>query len=134
MLRLILLLVFIVSIFGCSQQLKTLMIVSKEKAEQERYIDLQNSKFAQLLKDAKADKIKEGLNMQQVVHYYGEPLLVKEEDRKTVYLYRDAGEFFAKEKVYLYFDSDEKLESFILEEIKPSKLKPAEQVISPGQD
>jgi len=127
MLRLFLCFTLSVFILGCSQQIKTLMIVSKEKAEQERYIKQQDSKFAQLLEDARENKIKKDLSEQQALRYYGEPLLVKEEDGKTVYLYRDAEEFLPKEKVYLYFDSEGRFKSFVLEETKPAEREPAKK-------
>jgi len=125
MLRLFLCFTLSVFILGCSQQIKTLMIVSKEKAEQERYIKQQDSKFAQLLEDARENKIKKDLSEQQALRYYGEPLLVKEEAGKTVYLYRTQRNFSQKKRsIFISIARGDSSLSFWKRQSPPSENPP----------
>ena len=102
------------------------MAVSGEQATKARYVDYQSNKLAALVKDVKEDNIKRGLSHEKIIDYYGEPVLVKEKNGNTIFLYRDTVRFFPEEKVYLYFDSEGKLIDYMLEETLP-----AEEVINP---
>jgi outer membrane protein assembly factor BamE (lipoprotein component of BamABCDE complex) len=120
--KLLISLLILFFLYGCGQKLNALITISKEKEEQSRYIQAQDAKLALLLKDIKQGDLKKGLTAREVIRIYGEPVLVKEENSRQVFIYRDTVEFFPKQKIYLYFDSDNRLSDFTLEEARPAAL------------
>jgi len=126
--KLFLCLFILVFTYGCSHKLQALIDISGEKAEQASYVKAQNTKLELLFRDVKERNLKIGLTENEVIRYYGNPVLVKREDGLDVFLYRNTVEFFPKEKVYLFFDSDGKLMGSSLEQ---KETKPAPEVINP---
>jgi outer membrane protein assembly factor BamE (lipoprotein component of BamABCDE complex) len=106
--------VLLLTIFlsGCSEPLRTLIKVNSEQESNQDYIAERQRKFNQLLSDIEANKLKLGLTTQQVQAAYGEPIYVKEIEGQKRFLYRDPLEKSPKQKVYLYFDRQDKLGDF----------------------
>jgi len=112
MIKQLFIILVLLSCLGCSAKLRTLINVSNEQKAQGVYINEQNRKFSQLIKDIDNNKLKLGLKTKEVINLYGEPIDIKPVGEESVYLYRDALKFFPTEKVYLYFDREDKLRDF----------------------
>ncbi|MBU2540466.1 MAG: hypothetical protein KJ593_01055 [Candidatus Omnitrophica bacterium] len=97
---------------GCSQNLNLLLRLDKENKAINRQLKLQEGKFELLLADIERGSIKQGLTKKYIIARYGEPILeIPLEGRVGLMklLYRRPLEYFNTTKVYLYFDSSEKL-------------------------
>jgi len=108
------LLLVLVFISGCGEGLRTLMKLDKEQKTQHKYVSLQSRKVQSLIKNIKNNKLKLGLTRKRVIGIYGQPILAKEVLGYNRLLYRDALDFNPTERVYLYFDQDDKLANFEL--------------------
>lgn len=103
----------IVLLSGCSS-LRGLMEYSAEQDALQRYVAEQKKKTERLFMDIEHSKLVVGeTSWQEVMRRYGEPIVVKDIDKKEQWLYRDAMEYFPSKKAYLLFD-----EKGILENIK----------------
>ncbi len=85
---------------GCSQPLRTLMSVGAEQKAQQKIIETQETRFKNVLKEARAGSIKNGVSRENIIARYGEPVL----DKGSYFLYRDPVDYFNSPKVYLDFD------------------------------
>ncbi|MFC1646509.1 hypothetical protein ACFL2Y_04970 [Candidatus Omnitrophota bacterium] len=102
------LLVF-VFISGCGEGLRTLMRVDKEQEAQHKDVARQSRKFKILLDHIESDTLKQGLSSQKIINTYGDPILEKEIEGQRRLLYRQPLEYNPNQKVYLYFDQEDKL-------------------------
>jgi len=98
---------------ACSQPLKTLIRVSKEQDAQAKYISIQEKKFKVLLSDIERQKIRTNLRKEHCVSRYGEPIVERKEADQMVLLFRRPRDFFPTEKVYLYFDQEDRLKKWV---------------------
>ncbi len=108
----------LVCIYGCISReeirgLKTLSRYSKSQEGNEKFVEVQEEKFENLLDDYKNDRLKKGLSQRYIFRNYGEPVSSRmvEDDPliKERLVYRYPMEFFGSEKMYLFFDEDKKL-------------------------
>jgi hypothetical protein len=90
---------------GCGQPLRTLMGLGNEQKAQQAYVARESSRFEVLLRDARNNRVKEGLSFSAVVSRYGSPVAIKDGS----FLYRDPVDFFNSAKVYMTFDANERL-------------------------
>ncbi len=107
-----LLLILFVFLYGCGPQLNTLIQLSREQEEQHQYVNVQRKKFQALVNHIEREKLKIGLSSEKIMANYGEPVVISEEEGRKRYAYRDPVEFNPTKKVYLYFDKDDKLADF----------------------
>lgn len=115
-------LILILFFTGCSAQLRTLMQLDKEQKEQQKYVESQRKKMQMLLTDIRKNKLKVGkITKQDIIKFYGEPIMEKKIDDKQSLLYRDPVDFFPSEKVYLFFDENDILQDFQLETEEPAE-------------
>ncbi len=103
---------------GCAklshlQQLLTLKAYSQDKDRQAAYIEAQDQRFEELLKVVKTDALNQYPDQESFLENFGDPVFVKDVVREgrsyRLWLYRYAKRFFDSDKVYLYFDKNEKL-------------------------
>jgi len=105
-------LLLLVFISGCGEGVNALIKISKEQESQQRFVADQRNKFKLLLIDIEGGHLERGISRQQVIRRYGEPVIEQVEDMVTACLYRDPLDFFAPQKVYLYFGQDDNLVNF----------------------
>lgn len=87
-----------------------LLEINKEDKAIKHDIALGAKRFDLLLKDIEADKLKPGLEKRAVLARYGQPVLeFPADDQTEKLLYRHPVKYFDSPKVYLYFDSNQKL-------------------------
>ena len=77
-----------------------------EMRRMQQEIDRQCRNFDLLLKDIQEGHLKPGIQRKEFIRIYGEPILEEEMDGRTELLYRYPLEFFASQKVYVYFDKN----------------------------
>jgi len=112
------------SVSGCfflPESLKTLKSVGDSQDEIEAYLTRQLELFNQLLVDLKNEVIKTGISKKRFMCIYGEPVLSEEVAEPlggVKFLYRHPTEYFKSDRIYLYFDQEEKLVRW---EYKPKK-------------
>jgi hypothetical protein len=97
--------------FGCSGRIFNLICLNSSVSSLQKETDISQTKFDKLLEDIKLDKLKSGLSKQNIMRFYGEPVLVKRigSSPGEEWLYRAPLEYFETPKVYLIFDSQEEL-------------------------
>ena len=117
-------LLILIFISGCGESVNALVNVSKEQEFQQRFVAQQKDKFKLLLVDIEGGHLKKGISKQQVIGRYGEPVIEQAEDTVTGCLYRDPLDFFASQKVYLYFGQDDNLVNF---EVRVTKQEEAQE-------
>jgi len=108
---------------GCSrvEGLLTLKRLGDSQEQMQRSVDKQKAYLLKLIKDIKEDKLTPGSSIDDIERRYGEPVLVKEGQEMSsikVFLYREPTNYFESDKVYLYFNKEEKLTKW---EYKPYK-------------
>jgi len=107
-------------LLGCSQPLRTLMDLGAEQNAQQVQVAVQEKKFALLLKEAKAGRIRiEKTTSAQVRSRYGEPVLEQKAQapgEKTIWMYRKPVAFIDSAKVYVGFDDRDNVSSVRIEE------------------
>jgi len=98
---------------GCTPQLSILKGLGDSQKEIERYVAAQERGFYKLSDDIKNNRIKIGLSKKEILSLYGDPVLSKKiEDNpllKEEFLYRLPTEYFTTNRIYLYFDIEDKL-------------------------
>ncbi|MFC1709348.1 hypothetical protein ACFL2J_04755 [Candidatus Omnitrophota bacterium] len=110
--RILILLLTLAFLSGCSQPLKTLMRVNSEQELHHKYVDAQDRKFALLLEHVEEDELEFGLSKSEVIRKYGDPVYEKQTEAQDIFTYRESAQYNPKEKVYLYFDQNGKLADF----------------------
>jgi len=98
--------------FFLPKSLKTLKSVGDSQDEISTYLAKQLELFNQLLVDLEDEVVEPGISKKRFIRTYGEPILVKEVSEPSggiVLLYRHPTEYFKSDRVYLYFDQEEKL-------------------------
>jgi len=109
------LLVLLLSLSGCSilfnlDEIFTLGDYSREKDGQHRLVKTINAHYDALTKAIDQGKISGYNDEASFVHSFGEPILKKDlSGGRQRWLYRYAIYRFAKDKVYVYFDSGGKM-------------------------
>lgn len=106
---------------GCSllrhyEQLMVLKNVGDSQREIESYLKTQAERFYQLRKDLHQGTLKIGLSKEELLTRYGEPVLSKKVEGnpqiQQIFIYRHPTNYFTSDKIYLYFDKNNKLVSF----------------------
>ena len=92
------------------------MDLGAEQDAQQVFVNSENKRFEALLRAAKRGKIRAGMSRIEAVSRYGEPILIKEGQEKTLLLYRRPAEFLDPAKVYLEFDAQGLLTDVRIEE------------------
>jgi hypothetical protein len=105
--------------------MKTLFKLNSSQKKMRDYVQRQNKGFDRLCEDIQSERLKMGLSQNQVISLYGDPILEKELENKTRWLYRYPVEYFHSDKAYLYFDRDNTLVGWELKE-KEEKVKEEE--------
>jgi hypothetical protein len=96
-----------------ARELSTLKKFSDSRHKLENYVITQEESFDRLLEDIKFGRLKEGTSKSKIVSRYGEPVFC-EDNSMYVCLYRYPLRYFSEDKVYLYFDKENKLNRFEL--------------------
>ncbi len=95
---------------GCGKSMNLLLEINKEDKAMKHDIAVGAKRFDLLLKDIEADKLKSGLDKKNILARYGQPVLeFGADDQTEKLLYRHPLKYFDSPKVYLYFDSNQKL-------------------------
>lgn len=110
-------------ITGCTYlkkrpQIKTLQELNSNQKYIKEYVQQQKSLFSKLIADIKEQKLKEGTPQKQIIATYGEPVISGKTDNRDLeefILYRSPVQFYSTKKVYLYFDNNDKLSSWKIE-------------------
>ena len=111
---------FLIILATSCSSLRGLMEYSAEQDALQRSVAEQEKKAERLFKDIEENKLVTGKTSQQeVMRRYGEPVLVKEIDKREQWLYRTAMEYFSSKKAYLLFD-----EKGILENVEVTSQNP----------
>lgn len=113
---------------GCAKlahldELLTLKSVSDNRAQIENYLAKQERGFNRLKEDIKNNRLEQGELKRSVIAKYSEPALTKEAGPenvgiKEILLYRHPTNYFKSDRIYLYFEINNRLASW--------ELKPAE--------
>ena len=109
---------------GCvffSSEFHTLRQAAASQKEIKSYVHEQDEFFEKLLSEVKEGKLQAGLSREEFIKSYGDPVLVEDTSlhlASSVLLYRYAAKYFASDKVYAYFDAQDKL---VYWEYKPYK-------------
>jgi hypothetical protein len=118
---------FIFLIGGCSflshyDELITLKRLGDSQREIDNYLENQKKEFEFLKDDIKNNRLIAGTAKQDILSTYGEPVLIKQikdKDKiKEIFLYRHPTQYFSSDRIYLYFDEQERLYSW---ELQPSQ-------------
>ncbi len=106
---------------SCSEPIRNLKALSKNIDQTQKYIDEQEEIFKKLIIDLEAKKLSAGLTKEYILAQYGEPILKKsveiERNRLELWLYRRPVDRANSDRVYLYFDLQEKLAKWDLNSI-----------------
>ncbi len=105
---------------GCSYtahsgELIALKRIGESQKEKQEYIEKENKYFDKLADDIKNNKLKIGVSKEQILSKYGGPVFCETEgetDMGQTCLYRDPLKYFSTERIYLYFDKEQKLSSW----------------------
>ncbi len=118
MIRMIILLIVSMLACGCAKlahldELLTLKALSDNQEQQQKYVEAHNKKFEALLEAVKNNSLGNYPNKKDFLKKFGEPILAKHvvRDGKEYEecFYRYATKLSGSERIYLYFDSEEKL-------------------------
>ena len=94
-------------------ELLTLKDLSQEGDAQDRYAQEQDHKFELLVEAIKSKTLKAHSHKNKIIKIFGEPIfaekMIQDGQETQKWLYRYMKKFFDSEKVYLYFDHEEKL-------------------------
>ena len=100
---------------GClfKENIESLMALKRLGEEQKsiaRSLKLEERLFRKLVAHIKKDKLKPGTTLESFIGIYGEPIVSKDtlSSGKRL-LYRHPTDYFNSDKVYVYFDREEKL-------------------------
>lgn len=103
---------FISGCFFLPENLKTLKNVGDSQKEINSYLSRQVKLFNRLLADLKRNALRPGISKERFIRIYGDPVISKEiagPSGNTMLLYRHPTNYFKSDRVYLYFDREEKL-------------------------
>lgn len=107
---------------GCSPQfnsegLNTLSRLSKNRAGMDAYMHSQAEGYSRLLRDYENSALEKGFSKDAVVSRYGDPVYcrVLGEGSNERCLYGYPSEYFSSSKVYLTFDNEGRLISWVKE-------------------
>ena len=123
-----LLIALIPVVSGCAQlshldQLLTLKAISDNRSLQHKFVEDQDKKFTALLAAIKDNSIQKYPDKKRFVKRFGVPIMTQasvcEGKPAELWLYRYAVKYFSSEKVYLYFDAQDKVLAWEL--IEPEK-------------
>ena len=120
---------------GCTQKILVLKRFASSQKEMQSYVAKQEKGFLRLTKDIQRASLRKGISKESVIKKYGEPVFcdtatpcligqasvlppAAEGGIAQSCLYRDPTEYFSTDKVYLYFDRQDRLHSW--------KYEPAE--------
>ncbi|MFA5059597.1 MAG: hypothetical protein WC676_03120 [Candidatus Omnitrophota bacterium] len=115
---------------GCAklahlEELLTLKSFSDNQAQQVKYVEVQDKKFALLLEAIKNDQMKDHPDKKEFLKTFGQPILAKRVVENGVeleeYLYRYSAKLSGSEKVYVYFDAQGKISRWRY--VEPEKRK-----------
>ncbi len=104
------------TLYKKAPQLRTLKSLAQSQQEMSLYVEEKEANFVRLTKDIQAGRLAEMTSYEEIIAYYGEPVLrrnFQKEGLAKELLYRHPTEYFDTDKVYLYFDSNLKLDSWI---------------------
>lgn len=109
--------IFLMVIFicGCStlSGINRLKELSLNRDEQQAAIKKQEEQFKQLLKDFSSGKLEKGASQNKIMEIYGQPVITKKIKTDLTFkeelTYRHPAQFFGSEKIFLYFDSEDRL-------------------------
>ncbi len=97
--------------------LKALMELSKDRAKMAEEYDTETDNYNNALKAIDKDSLPEGLSAEDVRNKLGEPVIVLSEPdgERTRWVYKNgAADYSSSEKVYLFFDKNEKLINWVI--------------------
>jgi len=124
----ILVYLIIILLCGCAKlahldELLTLKSVSDDQRQIEIYLAKQEHGFNKLKEDIKNNRLRQGELKRSIIAKYSEPVLTKEAEPenvgiKEILLYRHPTSYFKSERIYLYFDINNRLVSW---ESKPAE-------------
>ena len=110
------LLFFVVMAFtGCAKirhlpRLLRIKRYSENKEAQAAFISLQNENFKKISRSIEEGKISAYKNRAEILEVFGNPIFSRlqmvDSEEFDVWLYRPGADYFPKEKVYLYFDTN----------------------------
>ena len=112
---------FLSGCFFLPEGLKTLKSFGDSQERIEAYLIKQTRLFNELLNDLNQEALEPGISKNKFIYTYGEPILLKEVDNPSgglVLFYRHPTEYFKSDRVYFYFDQEERLVRW---EYKPKK-------------
>ena len=112
---------FLSGCFFLPEGLKTLKSFGDSQERIEAYLIKQTRLFNELLNDLNQEALEPGISKNKFIYTYGEPILLKEVDNPSgglMLLYRHPTEYFKSDRVYFYFDQEERLVRW---EYKPKK-------------
>jgi len=95
---------------AATDELPFLMEIAESGKAQEEMLDAETLQFNKAVQALKTHQLTVGMSMETVKAAAGEPVVVKEAGDGSVFVYKAGrASWFGGEKVYLYFDGDEKL-------------------------
>ncbi len=102
------------SVVKYSQEINTLRSLAASDKKITKYLSSQEDNFKKLLKDYESKDLKEGLSKKTILSRYGDPVLewnisALERGYSYKFLYRYPTRYFSSDKIYLYFDLNNKL-------------------------
>ena len=108
---------------GCSMlshldQIMAMSDYSKDKDAQHRMVKQINARYDQLVAAIQSGDIKKYPQQWAIRNAFGDPILIKSVNGQEQWLYRHTIPMKAKDKVWLYFDKEEKLVKYKQEKIE----------------
>jgi hypothetical protein len=112
--------IFAAILAGCVTEYQTKEIVhlkrlSDNRAEMDRFIDIQEKGFARLQDDFNGNRLTAGTPKDSIISRYAEPVYCKAAEGLSsgeICLYRRPTEYFSPNVIFLYFNKDQQLESW----------------------
>lgn len=109
--------ILVASLSGClfREKIEKLSVLKEVAASQQEigdYISQQEELFEKLVQAFKNKELKPGVSKEKFIEQYGEPVVVKESDEpeiSAILLYRHPKRYFSSDRIYLYFNQQEKL-------------------------
>jgi len=106
---------------GCSvirnaDELRTLKRLRDNEIEIQRYINEHEKAFSKLREEVINERLKQGTSKRSILSQFGDPIFCRnvrgQAPGQQYCLYRRPVKFFNTDMIYLYFDSEEKLQSW----------------------
>ena len=120
----------LISLSGCAKvmNIKKLLRIkgySDNKDMQEKHVHLNDKNFELLMEAVNQDRMGGYPDKKSILKAFGDPIFSTDDDKegqiREKWLYRYAMKYFDSEKVYLYFDDEEKLVDW--KYVEPPKQK-----------